>query len=354
MLLVPAESLKELTTEVLRACGAPQAEARIVADHLVAANLRGYDTHGVIRIPQYLDDVRKGVIIPGAPIHVCTETGTTAVVDCGWNFGQVGGLRSMDIAIDKARKQNVSMVVARKSNHAGRLGTYTQHAAEQGLFAFAVCNSPIHGHFVLPWGGSQGRLATNPISYAIPGDGEGPILADFSTAETSEGAIRLHQNQGTTVPPGWIVDAVGEPTRDPANFYGPPRGSILPFGGSKGYRGYALSVMVEVLGGLLAGSSTTMQQPGNGLAFIVVNTEAFLPADEFQSLLREMRDYIKSSPPANGHDEVYLPGEPDLRKSAQRLREGIPIDQKTWTQICSAAQSVGVDFDPTNKVGPRL
>jgi uncharacterized oxidoreductase len=310
----------------------------------------GYDTHGVIRIPQYLEEIRQGVIIPGAPIGIQTETPTTAVVDCGWNFGQVGGLYSIDIAIQKARKVNVSTVVVRRSNHAGRIGTYTQRAAEHGLLALAVCNSPIHGHFVLPWGGTQGRLATNPISYAVPGDGEAAILADFSTAETSEGAIRLHRNQGKQVPAGWIVNADGEPTRDPAEFYGPPRGSILPFGGSKGYRGYALSVLVEVLGGLLGGSSTIASQPGNGLAFIAINVEAFLPASEFQGLLREMKEYVKSSPPAAGQQEVLFPGEPDFRRAAQRRRDGIPIDSSTWEQIADAAKLVGVEFDLPAKV----
>jgi uncharacterized oxidoreductase len=212
------------------------------------------------------------------------------------------------------------------------------------MLAIAVCNSPIHGHFVLPWGGTKGRLATNPISFAFPGNRSGPILADFSTAETSEGSIRLHRNFAKPVPPGWIVDSTGTPTRDPADFYGPPPGAILPFGGSKGYRGFALSILVEVLGGIMGGSSSLMEQPGNGLAFIVMDIGAFLPPEQFNALVHEMRDYIKSSPPACGHDEVLLPGEPDFRNLERRKREGLAIDDTTWGQIVSAALRVGVEF----------
>ena len=341
-IVIDSKKLQQFTEDVFLACRTPRAEAAIVAEHLVTANLMGYDTHGVIRVPQYLEHVRQGVIVPGAPIHIQQETATTAVVECGWNFGQVGGRRAMELAVEKARQQHVATVVVRHANHAGRLGSYTQQAAEQGMLAIAVCNSPIHGHFVLPWGGTEGRLATNPISFAFPGNPHGPILADFSTAESSEGAIRLHLNLGKPVPSGWIVDSGGTPTSDPAAFYGPPKGAILPFGGSKGYRGFALAILVEVLGGILGGSSTLMKQPGNGLGFIVLDIGAFLDPEHFNTLVGEMRDYIKSSPPAPGHDEVFLPGEPDYRNMERRRRDGISIDGNTWEQIVAAASAVGV------------
>jgi uncharacterized oxidoreductase len=344
MIFLDHISLLEFARDVFLACGAPEPEACIVADHLVAANLMGYDTHGIMRIPQYLEDVRKDLIRPGAPVTVEQETETTCVVDAGWNFGQVGGLRAIDIAIGKARRVHTSTVVVRRSNHAGRLGTFTQRAAEAGFIAVGVCNSPIHGHFVLPWGGREGRLATNPISFSAPCDGGPVFLADFSTAESSEGSIRLHRDTGKSVAPGTIVDGNGESTTDPALFYGPPRGAILPFGGSKGYRGYALSLLVEILGGILGGSSTIRQQPGNGLAFVVIDISAFLPQAEFAQLMREMRAYMKSSAPAPGHQEVLLPGEPDYARRAQRTRDGIPVEEALWEQIRAAAASVGVTW----------
>jgi uncharacterized oxidoreductase len=345
LLVFDAERLKSFVIRVFEACGSPNAEAFVVADHLITANLMGYDSHGVIRIPQYLEDVQRGTSIPGSSVQIESETGTTAIVDCGWNFGPVGAFNAINVAISKAKQHHTSVVVTRRCGHAGRLGAYTQMAAEQGLFAFGVCNSPIHGHFVLPWGGRQGRLATNPMSFAVPCGRQYPILADFSTAESPEGKIRLFRNQGKPVPRGWIVDAKGEPTTNPADFYGPPRGAILPFGGEKGYRGFALSLMVEILGGLLAGSRTTVDQPGNGLGFLVVDIAAFQAPDHFAALIEELREYIKSSPPSESRDEVTLPGELDFKLGERRLREGIPIDDQTWNQIVKAAESVGVVWD---------
>jgi LDH2 family malate/lactate/ureidoglycolate dehydrogenase len=343
--VLKAEPLRAVTTKVFQASGAPADEAMIVADHLVTANLMGLDSHGIIRIPQYLEDVQKGIIRPGAPIRVSQETETTAVVECGWNFGQVGAVRTMEVAITKAARFQTASVVARQCNHVGRLGAYTQMAAQKGFLALGVCNSPQHGHFVLPWGGRKGRLATNPISFAVPGVSGDPILADFSTAETSEGKIRLYRNRGAQLPSGWIVDASGRQSTDPDDFYGPPQGAILPFGGATGYKGFALSLLVEILGGLLGGSRTSLDQPGNGLGLVVINISAFQKTHEFASLIRDLHDYMKSSPPAEGFDEVILPGELDFKTREARLREGIPTDEKTWEQIHSAATSVGVKWD---------
>ena len=339
------EDLKEFTARVFFGCGAPHDEALMIADHLVKANLMGYDSHGIIRICQYVPEVRNGRIIPGAPIRLHNETETTAVLDCGWNYGQVGALRAVQCAVDKARDHNTATVVTRRCSHVGRLGAYTQAAAEQGFIAIAACNSPPgDGHFVLPWGGLEGRLSTNPISFAIPCGSDAPILADFSTSQAPEGKIRLYLNQKKSLPNGWIVDAKGNPSNDPADFYGPPRGGILPFGGDLGYRGFALGILMEVLAGLLAGTRTTVPQPGNGLCFIVVNVSAFLSSQEFDGLTKELRDHLKSSPVAPNHKEVVLPGELDFRLLKERTVHGIPIDPNTWEQICLNAESVGVKW----------
>ncbi len=337
-----ADQLLDFTIQIFHACGTPQDEARIVAEHLVEANLLGYDTHGMIRIPQYVEAIREGVIKPGAPVSTERETDTTAIVDGGWNFGQVVGVKAMEIGIAKARCFHTATVVAKRCNHAGRLGAFTQRAAEDNLLALGVCNSPRHGHFVLPWGGIDGRLATNPFSFAAPCGSAWPIVADFSTAETSEGKVRLHRNLRTPLPSGTIVDSQGAPTTDPLKFYGPPRGAILPFGGEKGYRGYALSLLVEILGGVMGGSSTTVDQPGNGLAFVIIDVNAFLPLQEFGVLMEELRDYVKSARPAQGTHQVLLPGEPDFETREERLRFGIPIDDETWDQVLEAASSAGV------------
>lgn len=343
MLRFDAGRLKRFTQDVFAACGSTSEEAALISEHLVQANLMGYDSHGVIRIGQYVGDVKKGRIIPGAPVTLKNQTDTTTIVDCGWNFGQVGGYRALQYAIDKARTHHLSMVVTQRCSHAGRLGAYTQSAAEQGFIALGFCNSPPgDGHFVAPWGGREGRLSTNPMSFAIPCGDASPILGDFSTAQTPEGKLRLYLNQKKPLPPGWIVDVAGNPSIDAADFYGPPRGAILPFGGELGYRGFALGLLVETLGGLLAGTSSVQPLPGNGLCLIVINVGAFLPPANFAVLTEELRNYVKSCPPDGNHQEVTLPGELDFRLFQERSALGVPIDPRTWEQIRACAASLGV------------
>lgn len=347
--IVPHDALLAFTREVFRAAGALPTEAADVAEHLVTASAMGYDTHGVMRIPQYVDDAKRGTIKPGAPVQIERQAGATLVVDCGWNFGQVGGNFAIDATVKHAREFRTATAVVKSCNHAGRLGAYTTRAAEQGFLAIAFCNSPIHGHFVSPWGGREGRLATNPISFAMPGGGEYPVVADFSTAEASEGAIRLHRNKGQKLPSGWITDSRGVASNDPDDFYGPPRGAIRPFGGDRGYRGFALAMLVEVIGGLLGGSPVSKKQPGNGLGFIVIDPSAFVAAAEFRGMMDEMCAYIKSSETADGFEGVFLPGELDFRTRRARMRDGIPVDENTWAQIVKAAESVGVREAPVER-----
>jgi len=346
---VDASRLKRFTERVFVASGSPTNEAALISEHLIQANLMGYDSHGVIRICQYLADVKKGRIVPGAPVTLKNQTNTTAIVDCGWNFGQVGGYRALQCAIEKAQTHHISIVVTQRCGHAGRLGAYTQSAAEQGFIALGFCNSPPgDGHFVAPWGGREGRLSTNPMSFAFPCGAEPPILGDFSTAQTPEGKLRLHLNQGKPLPSGWIVDAAGNPSTDAAAFYGPPRGAILPFGGDLGYRGFALGLLVETLGGLIAGTSSVQPLPGNGLCLIVINVAAFLPPTTFAGLTQELRDYVKSCPPDEKHREITLPGELDFRVLQDRTASGIPIDPQTWEQIRDCAASAGVAWSDTS------
>ena len=340
----PENELRKFTRQIFEASGSPPADAAIVADHLVDANLLGVDSHGLIRIPQYVGEIRKGEIQPAAPVVVVRETETTAAVDCGWNFGQVGAMRTMEVAVAKAHEHHTACVVAQRCGHAGRLGAYTEFAARQGFIAMGFCNSPIHGHFVLPWGGREPRLATNPISFAFPAGASEPIVADFSTASSPEGKIRVYRDRQKPLPEGWIVDAQGKPSTDPASFYGPPRGAILPFGRENGYRGFALGLLVEVMGGALAGLNITADQPGNGLGFIVIDASAFMPREHFFELIEEMRRYVKSSKPAEGFEEVLMPGEPESRTARARKQNGIPLDEATWQAILNCAHSLGVEW----------
>ena len=325
--------------------GAGAIEARATAQSLVTSSLMGHDSHGVIRIPEYLGFVADGSIVVNAPVAVERTSPTTAVVDCGRGFGPVGADRAIREGIEIARGERTACVITRRCNHVGRLGAYVQLAAEEGMLALATCNSPIHGHDVLPWGGRDGRLGTNPIAYAVPTGGL-PVVADFSTSVAPEGKIRFCRNEQKPVPDGWILDALGNATNDPNAFYGPPRGGILPLGAGAGHKGFALGLLVEILGSALAGVGS--QDPGafgNGVCFVVVDPAAFCPPEQFRRLMDETIGYIKSSRPAPGIDEVLVPGELEFRTVIKRQKDGIPIDAATLEAMREHGERLGVQVD---------
>lgn len=339
----PAQELRDLGARLFTACGAPQAEAAVVADHLVEASLMGIDSHGVVRFVMYVEHCLDGFLRPGAPVGVARDAGQVLVVDCGLNFGQVGAYRMTEMVAERARTGGLAFCASRACHHVGRLGAYPQRLAEAGLFGLAVASSPEHGHFVVPWGGRQGRLATNPLAWAAPTGGR-PILLDMSTSMTPEGKIRTALHAGEALPPGRILDAAGQPSTDPAAFYGPPRGVILPFGGDLGYRGYGLGLLVEVLGRLLAG-----EPPGgdaryiNAFGLLAIDPAASCGStDAFTGLADHLCGYVKGSEPAPGSAGVLMPGEREFRMLEARARDGIPLPAETVRQIRQVGERVGV------------
>jgi uncharacterized oxidoreductase len=348
MPLIASSKAHKLTQDIFIACGAPADDARIVADHLVGANLRGVDSHGLIRIPQYVRDVREGTICPAAKITILHETPLSAVVDCGWNFGVVGGEKAAAVGLQKAGTHKVALVVTRSCNHAGRIGHYMEGIANAGFLGLGFCSSSKQGHFVVPWGGRDGRLATNPIAYGVPILGRPPVIADFSTSKMPEGKIRLYRNRKQALPEGCILDATGEPSTSPSDFYGPPLGTILPFGGEQGYRGYALSLLVEVMGTILAGYDSREDRdrpPSNGLTFLIFDPALVVQPEVYNHNVAALTDYVKSSRAATGFAEVQLPGEPEQLTRAKRSREGIEIEAATWTEIVNIAATLNVKLD---------
>jgi len=339
------ESVSRLGVALFTAAGAGADQALATVRSLVTSSLMGHDSHGVIRVPEYLGFIAGGSLVVDAPLAVERTGPATAVVDCHYGFGAVGAEKAIREGIEIARSQRTACVVTRRCNHVGRLGAWVQLAADLGMLALATCNSPIHGHYVLPWGGRDGRLATNPIAYAIPTGGD-PVVADFSTSVAPEGKIRVARNLGKTVPDGWILDADGNATNDPNAFYGPPRGGVLPLGAAAGHKGFALGLFVEILGSALAGiNSRDPQVTGNGVCLIVVDPSAFCPLDEFRRLVDETVAYIKSSRPAPGFEEVLVPGELEFRTLRQRQIAGIPVDEATLEAMRKHGDRLGVDLD---------
>jgi uncharacterized oxidoreductase len=342
--LYPHQRVADWSRELFRAFGAPAKVADIASSSLIESSLMGHDSHGVLRVPEYLDFIREGKIKPAAEICVEQTGPSTAIVDCAHGFGAVGGARSVEVAIEIAHRQMSAVVLTRNCNHLGRVGAYVQTAAEEGMIAFAFCNSPVYGHFVVPYGGRAGRLATNPIAYALPTSGES-IVADFSTSVAPEGKVRFYRNEQRSVPAGWILDSHGRPSTNPTDFYGPPRGGLLPFGGDAAHKGYALGLLVEVLAGVLAGVSTTDANAfGNGFCLILINPAAFGSLAAFRERMDETVAYMKSSPPAEGFDEVLVPGELEFRTRRARMQSGIPVDEPTLSALRRYADDVGLQL----------
>lgn len=348
MKVFEADYLRDFATEVFVACGSPREEAAIVADELVDSNLMGFDSHGVTRCIDYVDNVNAGRVVPGGEFRILSESPTTATVDCGLNFGQVSAMRMVDIAYEKATNCGIAFLVSKNCFHVGRLGSWVQKLAERGLFAFATANNRKLGHIVAPWGGREGRLGTNPLAFAAPTN-KWPVVLDMTTCTIAAGKLALLIQQGKPAPPNTIQDADGNPTTDPNVMTGlklvrdKPSGTILPFGAEFGYKGFGLSMMVEIMGGIMAGEDATVDQPGaNGFALIAIDPDAFCGRAMFADLVDRLCEYQSSSAPAAGFKEVVVPGTYEFRTKEKRLAEGIPVEDATWDAIVTAVAKVGV------------
>ncbi len=343
-----ADYLQKVGREIFTAADVPDDEAETVIQFLVTANVVGHDSHGVIRIPQYVTAIHRGMIKPGTPIEITKETPSTAVINGNWGFGQVITSKAMRIAIEKARAHSVSVVGAHHCNHIGRLADYTIMATEQNMMGIAMVNNHGAGSLVAPHGGRERRLSTNPICFAVPtGSPQSqtePLVVDITTSVVAEGKVRVMRNRGEPIPEGWILDAQGNPSTNPADLYEPP-GAMLPFGDIVAHKGFALSMMVDILSGVISNAGFSREDAsriGNGVFLTVINISTFMPIEEFAAQIKTLIEFIKSSELAPGFDEILIPGEPEARTRKKRLAEGIFIDDETWKQIIEAGKSVGI------------
>jgi len=342
-----AETLHTIGVELFKAAGVPDKQTRMVIDHLVESNLFGHDSHGAIRFPEYVKAiVQEGRFNAAASTQVQENSPCTAVVDNGGGLGQVGGTFAIDLAIKKAKAYGTATVTLRNTSHVGRAGAYPLKAAREGMIAFATVNAGKFGVQIAPFGGIDGRLSTNPIAFAAPRRDAEPIMVDMTTSVVAEGKVRVAANKGVSVPDGWLLDSNGVPTNDPTKLKSDPRGAILPLGGIVAHKGFGLSLMVEILGGALSGQGcaageSTMES--NGVLFSVFNIEHFSPLEAYYENVETMISHVKSSRLASGFTEILAPGEPEFRTADQRRKNGIEIDEKTWSDIKDAAALVGID-----------
>lgn len=340
------QPLREFAAALLRAGGADEDEARIVAESLVEANLRGHDSHGVMRIPFYVGTVKTGTIQPGARLTVERETPAALVCDGGWGFGQVVSRDLTQRLIRKAAEIGIACGTLRRSAHIGRLGEYAEMAAAEGMSALICANTHGAAQRVAPVGGKRPRLGTNPLCIGMPGGTQGPFVLDFGTSATAEGKVRVKRIAGQPVPAGWILDPEGRPTTDPNALYGDPPGTILPMGGDQAYKGFGLAFMIEMLCGGLSGGPCAHPNPpppvGNAAFFIVIAPQQLAGEDHLRREVRQLEEYVRSVPRIDGAGDIQLPGDPERRTLAQRRATGIPLDDGNWSALLKLADELGV------------
>lgn len=339
------DQLRKAAADVFVAYDIPVDEAELVAGFLVKSNLMGHDSHGVIRIPQYLRDIKNGNIVPAAKVEVVSESPSHAVLNGNWGFGYSLAVAAMEVAIDKAGECGISAVGMHNCNHIGRLGGYPAMAAERGMVAVLTVNAHGAAPSTVPWGGTERRLPTNPICYGLPCGGEWPLLLDMTTSVMAEGKVRVKKNRGEPTPEGWLIDSEGNPTTDPNKYYDVPRGAFLPLGGIAGHKGFGLGMVVDILSGVLTGAGTTREnitRIGNGVFITVIDIKRFLPLEDFKRQVDEFISYVKSSPTMPGVEEILVPGEVEAKEEAKRSVEGIFVEDETWGQITDLGKEKGL------------
>ena len=346
MPIFQTDQLRSLGQRLLEGAGVADDDAAIIAEELASANLVGHDSHGVMRLVQYVQMIDDGYIQPGGNFEVVTDEPAFVIVDGHFNFGQVTASKALAIGIEKAKAGGTATVMMRNCNHVGRLGSYTDRAAAEGFAALMAVNAPGPGG-VAPFGGIERRLGTNPISMAAPGR-DGNLVLDMTTSATAEGKLRVAHQKGESVPEGMIIDGHGTPSTNPADYYNKPYGAILPLGGPLlGHKGYGLSVMIDVFCGMLSGSGvcrTDLPRGANGVWLYLVDIGKFLPRADYNTLMSTYVDHLKSTKRMEGVDEILLPGEIEVRKQRQRETDGVPIPDETWRQLTETANRLSVDL----------
>jgi hydroxycarboxylate dehydrogenase B len=344
---VDHQTLREVARTIVEATGSDEAEAREVADHLVEANLKGHDSHGVGMLPAYVKNYHDGHLHPNRHAKLLKEEGSIGVFSGEMGYGQKIAREVCDWAIARARSSGVAMVSLRDVQHIARVGAYGEQVAAAQLIGIFFVNALSGEPFVAPFGGSDGRFSTNPICIAIPGrDPAIPLVLDFATSIVAMGKVRVAYNSGKQMPPGTLIDDEGKPTTDPGVLW-PDRskGAIVPFGLHKGY---GLAVVAELLGGALSGNLTYQPENSrdvgikNGMFAIVFDPARFGDLDAFRDEMEAFLEFVKASPPADPAAPVMIAGDPERKMRAHRVANGIPIDAKTWSDIRAAAESLSV------------
>ncbi len=350
MRTIAAPKLVDMVAAIMRGGGCDAHEATLVARRLVDSNLVGHDSHGVIRVGKYLEWMRNGWVRANQSPSIVFESETIAIIDGNRGFGQVVGEFAGKTGTAKAAKTGIAMVGLRNCGHLGRVGDWAELAAAEGQVSLHFLNTS-GAQRVAPFGGSDRRLSTNPITVGVPVAGADPVILDVTTSMVAEGKLFVASNKGEQVPSGWIIDRQGKPTTDPKDFY--DGGALLTVGAHKGS---GLSIVVDLLAGAICTGKSSDPEDRvlrNNMLSIYIAPAIY---DSDGAVSREVArfiEWVKASPPAVAGQPVLLPGEVERQTRAERAVGGVAIDDKTWSDILAAAASVGIPADAVAKmVGP--
>jgi len=350
----PAEALREFSERLLARAGLPPEDAALAADVLLAADLRGIDSHGVARLRGYHEVLASGRVNPTPEVRVVRETLTTATVDGDNGLGLVVGPRANELAMDKALEAGSGWVAVRNTNHFGIAGYYVLQALERDLIGWAMTNSSA---LVAPLFGIGRMLGTNPLAIAFPGRDEPPIVIDFATSAVAFGKIEIARRRGVPIPEGWAIDVDGGAATDPQAVY--DGGALLPIGSTRelgGHKGYAMGMMVDVLSAVLSGANwgpfappfAIEQEPpgrvgaGIGHFFGALRIDGFIDPDEFKGQIDHLIRTFRATPAAPGTEGPLIPGDPERAAEAARLRDGIPLLPAVAADLEALASETGV------------
>ena len=339
--------LLEFGEQLLSAAGVPQKDSHLVAELLVKADLQGYAGHGITRILSYVSRIKTGLINLKQRHEVIREGKTTALINGNHYVGQVVAHDGMKLAIKKAKEHGVGLVCLCQAAHIGRLADYMELAAENGMIGIAAVS--VGSGNIAPHGAMQPATGTNPMAFGIPAANGRNIIFDFATAATSMGELHKKVSRGEAIPAGMMLDGYGNPTRDYSAFIGPPKGSLLSFGG---YKGSGINLMAEILGGILSGTGLGREwwdQGGaatNGVFLQAFDVEEFQPLNDFRKKVDELVTFTKSRKPAPGYSEILLPGEMSRRRTELHRKEGVEIEEGDWAKLLKCGAELGVKASP--------
>lgn len=350
---VPFAILKNFCQQAYMKVGVPAEEAEIVADLLVRSDLRGVETHGVTRLPIYIQRLQKGYVRKVSQISVTKEKGATAYLDAQGSMGHIAAYRAMEKAIEKAEKYGIGWTSVKDSGHFGVAGLFPMLALKKDFIGYVCSNS---APMMFPWGGRERIIGNNPLAYALPAQEYQPVVLDFSLSVVSSGKLILCRKKGEKIPLGWAFDKDGLPTDDPyAGYEG--GGSLAPVGGHKGY---GLVLVHEMLTAVLTGGKWTKnikslyEEDPSGIqgtchSFMALDPECFIGREEFKKNMDAYIKSIKESQRASGVEEILVPGEPEYRTEQKFLKEGIPLAPNTSRDLAELAASLGLSWPGEKK-----